>query len=99
MGVKLEQQWRPYASRNRPQQQIRTTKLDLSCGRGANWLFAATLGAMLLILAATIILGALTMRRRVREQMLAREAELLHGVAQMQYVETKTSEANDEGRA
>jgi signal transduction histidine kinase len=43
----------------------------------------AGIGLTLLILAGTIVLGTLQLRARVRAQIVGRDADILHGVAQM----------------
>jgi signal transduction histidine kinase len=44
---------------------------------------AVGIGLTLLILAATIIFGTLQLRARIRAQIVGRDADILHGVAQM----------------
>jgi signal transduction histidine kinase len=44
---------------------------------------AAGIGLTLLILAGTIVFGTLQLRARIRAQMVGRDADILHGVAQM----------------
>jgi len=44
---------------------------------------AAGIGLTLLILAGTIIFGTLQLRARIRAQIVGRDADILHGVAQM----------------
>ena len=44
---------------------------------------AAGIGLTLLILAGTIVFGTLELRARIRAQIVSRDADILHGVAQM----------------
>lgn len=57
------------------------------------WLPAAGIGLTLLILAATVACGTLQLRGKIRAQIVHRDADILHGVAQMVQV---TREADKE---
>lgn len=49
----------------------------------SRWLPAAGIGLPLLILAGTIAYGTLQLRDKIRAQIVSRDADILHGVAQM----------------